>query len=135
MKKDEAHETAVRRLLERSDRHDDAPCVGERYAVRKMREDRHLPLEKARRLQAHQVEELLREECLCALETAKLTPRQIEVLGGRMDGSSLSELAGSRQSAQTVYKAALEKVGRAWRRNPYAGLAQVYRSEVNRGRH
>ena len=92
----------------------------------------------ARRIAALSPDPLRLEEVGALILSARLTPAQHECLTLRLDGFTFADvgtLCGtSKQSARTTFVAALAKLRRAWRTYRYAGLAEVYRSELRRGR-
>lgn len=69
---------------------------------------------------------------------ARLTARQRDALFLRLDGfdfEGVGQLLGSsRQSIRKTILSAIVKVRRSKRDYPYAGLADVYRSETRRGK-
>lgn len=82
------------------------------------------------------VDSMLAVECRDVLGGAGLTPRQREVLDLRLEGFTFEEIGAfsrtSKQGAMRVFTQALKKVTRTFRDYRYAGLSEVYRSEVRR---
>jgi hypothetical protein len=79
---------------------------------------------------------MLTIECRDVMTAAGLTPRQQEVLDLRLEGFTFEEIGGfshtSKQAAMNVFVQALKKVSRTFRAYRYAGLSEVYGSEVKR---
>ena len=78
------------------------------------------------------------EEMEGLIARSRLTEHQYECVALRLDGftfADISALCGkSKQNVRGAFVASLGKLRRAWRDDPYAGLAAVYRSETSRGR-
>jgi hypothetical protein len=70
------------------------------------------------------------------IRAARLTKRQLQVLRARLAGDGWLEIGcrfgHSRQGAENIFRQALRKVRRAYSADPYAGIEDVYRQEVNR---
>jgi len=104
-------------------------------------------LQRARRRESHSAGELISArgdrmlgvECRDVLRAAGLTPRQQEVLDLRLEGFTFEEIGNfsrtSKQAAMNVFVQALKKVSRTFRAYRYAGLSEVYGSEVKRRSH
>jgi hypothetical protein len=79
---------------------------------------------------------LERAELQTLLEQAQLTGKQDYVFNQYMRGCTLEEIGRtmhvSKQAVAKTLGFAIKKVKRAWGANPYYGLADVYREEVNR---
>jgi hypothetical protein len=82
---------------------------------------------------------LLALECRTVYDNARLTRGQKKVLAMRLGGltfEQIGQLRGmSRQAAQIVFLQAIKKLAHAMHVYPYAGLAEVYRTETTRGVH
>jgi hypothetical protein len=121
-----------------------AMCESERDAPFYTENGFEAKLQRIRRRETHSASELisgrgdrmLAVECRDVLKDAGLTPRQWEVLDLRLEGFTFEEIGGfsrtSKQAAMNVFIQALKKVSRTFRAYPYAGLSEVYRSEVKR---
>ena len=85
---------------------------------------------------ARRVDSMLAVECRDVVRGAGLTPRQREVLELRLEGFTFEEIGTfgrtTKQGAMSVFVQALKKISRTFRDYPYAGLSEVYRSEVKR---
>lgn len=70
------------------------------------------------------------------IRAAGLTKKQLHVLRARLAGDGWLEIGTrfgyTRQAAQNIFRQALSKVRYAYRQDPYAGLEDIYRQEVNR---
>lgn len=80
-------------------------------------------------LAEHEMHEILRR--------ARLTPRQRDVVARRLTGQTFEEISGgrtSRQAIQQMFLRGIEKIREAFHAYAYAGLADVYRWEVRRGK-
>lgn len=78
------------------------------------------------------------KEVAALIGAARLTPYQHECLTLRLDGftfADIGRLCGTtKQSVQATFIASISKLKKSWRGYAYSGLAEVYRSEVRRGR-
>ncbi len=121
-----------------SERNGEYPFTREDSFERKLRRHRKLhatlgePLDAQKQAIAH----LERVEMECLLDRAELTPRQRYVCEQYLNGLTLREIGKqmgvSKQAAAKTLKFALIKLKRAWRNNPFHGLAEVYRRETRR---
>ncbi len=135
-----AHELALLAdaILARIPRDPDRPHYIEQWFARKLRIARARDRENARRLQREtdMSAPLWRAEVKRFLERADLTRIQAMVVRAFLCGLSWAEIGRrtgrTKQSAQQHFRAALRKLQRAARTDPYAGLAEVYRAEVRR---
>lgn len=80
---------------------------------------------------------LFEEEWNEVFRCAKLTDRQAEVVRLRLSGQTFREAGErsgcSKQAILNILHQALKKIEAVSSVYPYTGLAEVYRSEVNRG--
>lgn len=80
--------------------------------------------------------DLTDREAQDVLIRARLTKRQTEVYFLRKVGFTFEEIGRrsgcTKQGALNVFRQASHKLRLAWAAYPYAGLAEVYRSEVSR---
>lgn len=121
-----------------SERDSEYPFTREDSFERKLRRHRKLHTSLGELLDAQQqaIAYLERVEMECLLQRAGLTPRQRYVCEQYLNGLTLHEIGRrmgvSKQAAAKTLKFALVKLKRAWRNNPFHGLAEVYRREVSR---
>lgn len=121
-----------------SERNSEYPFTREDSFERKLRRHRklHTSLGELQDAQKQAIAYLERVEMECLIERAELTPRQRYVCEQYLNGLTLREigkqLGVSKQAAAKTLKFALVKLKRAWRENPFHGLAEVYRREVSR---
>ncbi len=121
-----------------SERDGEYPFTREDSFERKLRRHRKLHTQLGELLdgQTQAIAYLERVEMECLLERAELTPRQRYVCEQYLNGLTLREIGRrmgvSKQAAAKTLKFALVKLKRAWRNNPFHGLAEVYRREVSR---
>ena len=123
-------------LLALCARERDAPFyTGDGYEA-KLRRIRRREREPVGELVSGRVDSLLGVECRDVLRNAGLTERQREVLDLRLEGFTFEEIGQmgrtTKQGAMSVFIQALKKVSRTFAAYPYAGLSEVYRSEVRR---
>jgi len=113
-----------------------APFYRDEDFARLLRSERPEPLYEEM-VAATGPDELVRQECAWILQRARLTPRQERVLRQRLQGATFEMigrgLGGSKQYAQQVFSQVVKKIWRARNVYRYAGLAEVYRSEIRRG--
>lgn len=114
----------------------DAPFFTEDGFEAKLHRIRCRETVSAGELISERVDSLLGVECRDVLREAGLTDRQREVLDLRLEGFTFEEIGQigrtTKQGVQSVFIGALKKVARTFRDYPYAGLSEVYRSEVRR---
>ena len=114
----------------------DAPFFTEGGYEAKLNRHRSRESAVAGDLATGRVDSLLGVECRDVMRGAGLTAHQREVLDLRLEGFTFEEIGEHRrttkQAAQNVFIQALKKVSRTFREYPYAGLSEVYRSEVKR---
>ncbi|MCX7926123.1 MAG: ECF-type sigma factor [Fimbriimonadales bacterium] len=121
-----------------SERNSEYPFTREDSFERKLRRHRKLQTHLGEPLDAQQqaIAYLERVEMECLLQRAALTPRQRYVCEQYLNGLTLREIGKrmgvSKQAAAKTLKFALAKLKRAWRSNPFHGLAEVYRREIRR---
>lgn len=121
-----------------SERNGEYPFTREDSFERKLRRHRKLHMDLGEPLDAQKqaIAYLERVEMECLLQRAELTPRQRYVCEQYLNGLTLREIGRrmgvSKQAAAKTLKFALVKLKRAWRSNPFHGLAEVYRREVSR---
>ncbi|MFN7161479.1 MAG: sigma factor-like helix-turn-helix DNA-binding protein [Fimbriimonadales bacterium] len=121
-----------------SERNGEYPFTREDSFERKLRRHRKLHTSLGELLDAQQqaIAYLERVEMEYLLERAELTPRQRYVCEQYLNGLTLREIGKqlgiSKQAAAKTLKFALVKLKRAWRNNPFHGLAEVYRREIRR---
>lgn len=121
-----------------SERNGEYPFTREDSFERKLRRHRKLHASLGELLdgQKQAIAYLERVEMECLLERAELTPRQRYVCEQYLNGLTLREIGRrmgvSKQAAAKTLKFALVKLKRAWRNNPFHGLAEVYRREIRR---
>lgn len=77
------------------------------------------------------------KELRALIRVAKLTRRQLQVVGLRSKGFTFDEigrlLRTTKQAAHRICSQALRKLRRASRVYPFVGLNEVYRQEIHRG--
>ncbi|MCS7208380.1 MAG: ECF-type sigma factor [Fimbriimonadales bacterium] len=121
-----------------SERNGEYPFTREDSFERKLRRHRklHMRLGELLDAQAQAIAYLERVEMEFLLQRAELTPRQRFVCEQYLNGLTLREIGKrmgvSKQAAAKTLKFALVKLRRAWRNNPFHGLAEVYRREISR---
>ncbi len=121
-----------------SERNGEYPFTREDSFERKLRRHRklHKQLRELLDAQTQAIAYLERVEMECLLQRAALTPRQRYVCERYLNGLTLREIGKrlgiSKQAAAKTLKFALVKLKRAWRNNPFHGLAEVYRLETTR---
>jgi DNA-binding NarL/FixJ family response regulator len=80
---------------------------------------------------------LLAQECREVLDAANLTKRQRMILDLRLEGRTFDEIGQrygvTRQGVQRVFVQGLKKIARSLYVYQFAGLSEVYQSEVRRG--
>lgn len=114
------------------------PSRARNWFERKLRRHRKLHAQLGELLDTQQqaIAYLERVEIEYLLQRAALTPRQRYVCEQYLNGLTLREIGKrmgvSKQAAAKTLKFALVKLKRAWRNNPFHGLAEVYRREVSR---
>lgn len=124
-------------LLAMVERDPEYPCYGEESFARKVRNaqkrNAQLPLPTLDPAGIY----LSEQEWLEITKDAGLTRRQQEVFAARLAGDTFEAIghAGghTKQGAQSIFRQAVKKVLAIQCVYPYAGLAEVYRSEVRRG--
>ena len=123
-------------LLALCERERDAPYFTEDGFEAKLMRIRHRETHSAGELVAGRGDQMLAIECRDVMRAAGLTARQREVLDLRLEGFTFEEIGQfgrtTKQGAMRVFVQALKKVSRTFRAYPYAGLSEVYRSEVKR---
>jgi DNA-binding NarL/FixJ family response regulator len=125
-------------ILAKTPRDPDRPHYVEAWFDRKLRIARARDRDNARRLSqdADPSAPLWRAEVRRLLDRAELTRIQAMVVRAFLLGQTWVEIGRrtgrTKQSAQQHFRAALRKLERAARTDPYAGLAEVYRAEVRR---
>ncbi|MDW8106595.1 MAG: sigma factor-like helix-turn-helix DNA-binding protein [Armatimonadota bacterium] len=121
-----------------SERNGEYPFTREDSFERKLRRHRKLHAQLGELLDTQQraIAYLERVEMEYLLQWAALTPRQRYVCEQYLNGLTLREIGRrmgiSKQAAAKTLKFALLKLKRAWRSNPFHGLAEVYRLETTR---
>lgn len=121
-----------------SERNGEYPFTREDSFERKLRRHRKLHARLGELLDTQQraIAYLERVEMEYLLQRAALTPRQRYVCEQYLNGLTLREIGRrmgiSKQAAAKTLKFALLKLKRAWRNNPFHGLAEVYRLETTR---
>lgn len=121
-----------------SERNGEYPFTREDSFERKLRRHRklHTTLGEPLDAQKQAIAYLEQVEMEYLLQRAELTPRQRYVCEQYLNGLTLREIGKrmgvSKQAAAKTLKFALVKLKRAWRNNPFHGLAEVYRREVSR---
>ncbi|RYG26361.1 hypothetical protein EON82_03690 [bacterium] len=123
-------------LLAMCENERDAPFYTEDGFETKLQRIRRRETTAADELISGRVDAMLAIECRDVLSAAGLTARQHEVLDLRLEGFTFEEIGGfgrtSKQAAMNVFVQALKKISRTFREYRYAGLSEVYRSEVER---
>lgn len=123
-------------LLALCARERDAPFYTTDGYEAKLRRLKSRERETAGELVSGRVDSLLGIECRDVLQGAGLTARQREVLDLRLEGFTFEEIGQmgrtTKQGAMSVFVQALKKVSRTFAEYRYAGLSEVYRSEVRR---
>ena len=123
-------------LLAMCENERDAPFYTEGGYEAKLQRTRKRETTAADELVSGRGDQMLSVECRDVLAAAGLTPRQREVLDLRLEGFTFEEIGGfsqtSKQAAMNVFIQALKKISRTFRAYPYAGLSEVYGSEVKR---
>lgn len=114
----------------------DAPYFTENGFETKLQRIRQRETYTASELISGRGDQMLTIECRDVMMAAGLTSRQREVLDLRLEGFTFEEIGGfsrtSKQAAMNVFIQALKKVSRTFRAYRYAGLSEVYGSEVKR---
>ncbi len=123
-------------LLALCEREPDAPFFTEDGFEAKMMRIRQRESTSAGELVSGRRDAMLVIECRDVMRAAGLTPRQREVLDLRLEGFTFEEIGRfgrtTKQGAMSVFIQAIKKVSRTFKAYPYAGLSEVYRSEVKR---
>jgi hypothetical protein len=123
-------------LLALCARERDAPFYTADGYEAKLQRNKRREIESISELVSGRVDSLLGVECRDVLRKAGLTPRQRDVLDLRIEGFTFEEIGHmgrtTKQGAMRVFIQALKKVSRTFAAYPYAGLSEVYRSEVRR---
>jgi hypothetical protein len=117
---------------------DDRPHYRSEDMVRKAKTDRRLARRYAasRALKCEACTFLTKSAMRHVIRAAGLTRKQLQVLRARLAGYGWLEIGHrfghSRQGAESIFKQAMRKVRQAYSADPYAGIEEVYRQEVNR---
>lgn len=123
-------------LLAMCERERDAPFYTDLGFEAKLQRIRRRETTSAGELISGRGDPMLSVECRDVLLAAGLTARQQEVLDLRLEGFTFEEIGGlsqtSKQAAMNVFIQALKKISRTFRAYRYAGLSEVYGSEIKR---
>lgn len=123
-------------LLALCERETEAPFYTEGGFEAKLKRLRSRETDWAGELVAGRGDRMLAVECRDVMRAAGLTLRQREVLDLRLEGYTFEEIGRrgrtTKQGAMNIFVQALKKITRTFRAYPYAGLSEVYRSEVKR---
>ncbi len=123
-------------LLEMCAKERTAPFLTEEGFERRLQRFQSRERRPAEELISGRGDAMLSVECRDVMQGAGLTERQREVLEMRLDGFTFDEIGQFRritkQGAKSVFIQALKKIARTFRDYRYAGLSEVYRSEVKR---
>lgn len=124
-------------LLALCERELDAPFYTEDRFEAKLKRLKRRETESPGEMVSGRVDSILAVECRDVMRDARLTARQREVLDLRLEGFTFEEIGRqgrtTKQGAMNVFVQALKKISRTFRAYPYAGLSEVYRSDVKRG--
>ncbi len=128
----------VQEFVIASERTGEYPFTREDSFERKLRRHRRRQqaLAEHRSPQQEAIAYLERVEIEQVLNRAGLTPNQRAVCDRYLGGWTLQEIGAqlgvTKQAVAKTLKFAIVKLRRAWYRNPYYGLAEVYRQEISR---
>lgn len=128
---------ALEREVKCLDPEADYPFCSEESFERKLRRHRRLQSTLSDRIcEEIEIVQLETEEFHAAIERASLTRKQQATFQKYLQGYTLEEIGRqlgiTKQAVAKNLRLALKKVRLAWEQNPYRGLAEVYRQEVQR---